>query len=299
MKQSRIFWLLVLVFLTPISIVHANIITKGAQEIVEAITKKGSREAIEELTEYGGREAIEEFLERVAKEGGEEVVERTIRYSQKYGIRAIRAIDNAPVAYVNALDELQETLVERALWAVQRESDTVTSLLLKHGPETLEIVARHRGVGSTLLTTFGDEGIEIGQELVEDHVIMVLRYADDIQGLPAQEKTQILNAILEQPAKVLGFLEKHPKVLLATGGVAAVIAYKDDLLGMDTEIVVGDDGMTKIIKKGFIERITTTITQEFQTPILYISMVVAILLLGWGGIKLWGVYRTERQRHKE
>ena len=109
--------------------VNANMITKGAREIAEAIAKKGGKKATKELAEFGGKKAVKGVLEKAAKEGGDELVGKVIRYGRRFGLSAIKTIDLAPARYIKALDGIPEALVERALWAAQREPAVMTRLL--------------------------------------------------------------------------------------------------------------------------------------------------------------------------
>ena len=179
----------------------ANPITKGVREIAEAIAKKGGKEATQELAEFGGKKAIQEVLEKAAKEGGDELVEKVIRYGRKYGLSAVKTIDNAPALYIKALDGIPETLVERALWAAQREPAAMTRLLSKHGSDALQIAARHRGVGTDIVVKLGDDGVRMANIMSEKQAVILARHADEIAGLPPVQKNQVVDAILSAPAK--------------------------------------------------------------------------------------------------
>ena len=135
--------------------IHANVITKGVQEIIEAISKKGAQEATQELAEFGGKKAIQATLEKAAREGGEELVEKVVKYGRRYAVSAVRVINNVPAHYIKALDGLPEELIERAVWAVQREPEVMTTLVRDYGAEALLIAAKHRGIGGNLVSKLG------------------------------------------------------------------------------------------------------------------------------------------------
>ena len=283
-------YLILLVFYFSANIVVANPVAKGVREIAEAIAKKGGKEAAQELAEFGGKQAIQEVLEKAAKEGGDELVEKVIKYGRKYGLSAVKTIDNAPALYIKALDGIPETLVERALWAAQREPATMTRLLSQHGSDALQIAARYRGVGTDIVAKLGDDGVRMARNLTEDQAVIIARHADDIAGLPSSQKNQVVEAILAAPGRVIDYMEKHPKVFMTAAGITTLVALKDDVLGKDEEITINPDGSTTTRKLGLIERILA----RFQKPVSSVLIVLAVIVGCWGAVKIWGCYRRER-----
>lgn len=267
-----------------------------AQEFIEAITKSGGKEATQELAEFGGKQAVQEVLEKASLEGGDELVERVIWYGKKYGVPAVKAIGNSPTLYIKALDELPESLVERALWAVQRESETVTRLLSQYGSGALLVAARFRGVGTDIVTKLGDDGIRMGRDLTEDQAITLARHADDIAKLPASQRSQVVNAIMSAPNRVIEYMEKHSRVFGTAAGIATLVTLKDEVLGKDEEVIINPDGSKVTRKRGIIERLLDSILDKFNTPLLAIFVMVAIVVGGLGGVKIWGAFQRERAR---
>ena len=282
---------------------HANIITKGVQEIAEAIVKKGGTEAAQELAEFGGKQAIQEVLEKATREGGEELAGKVIRYGRKYGLSAVKTIDNAPALYVKALDEMPETLVERALWAAQREPTVVTRLLSQHGSDALQVAAKYRGVGTDIVTKLGDDGVRMARNVTENQAIVLARYADDIAALPPVRKSQVVDAILSAPGRVIDHMEKHPRVFLTIAGITTLVALKGDVFGNDEVITLNPDGSRTISKRGLVDRILdrvqailTVLLDRFQMILSAILAVPAMILACGGAVKIWGCYRRERVR---
>jgi hypothetical protein len=272
---------------------HANVtITKGVREIIEAISKKGSKKAVQELAEFGGKEAIQATLEKAAREGGEELVEKVVKYGRRYGVSAVRVIDNAPVHYIKALDGLPEKLIERAMWAVQREPEVMTKLVRDYGTDALLIATKHRGIGGDLVRKLGSEGVRLGKALPESQAVVVARHADEIAALPQSQQSRVIEAILAAPARTLDYLEKHPKILFTAAGVGTVIALKDEILGEDKEVKTTPDGTSIVRRRGFAERTL----EQFRKPIVLILSIIAGILALWGLTKIWGVYRLEKLR---
>jgi hypothetical protein len=272
--------------------VNANVITKGVREIAEAIVKKGEKDAIRELAEFGGKQAIQESLEKAAREGGEELVEKIIQYGRKFGLPAIKTIDNAPVLFIKALEGIPEPMVERAIWAAQREPAMITRLLSQYGSDALQIAARYRGVGTDIVAKLGDDGVHMARNLSENQAIILARHADEIADLTATQKNQVVEAILAAPGRVIDYLEKHPKVFLTTVGVTTLVALKDDAFGKDETITINSDGSTTTIKRGFVERLL----DRFQKPLFTVLFLLAAIVACWGAVKIWGCYRRERVR---
>lgn len=293
---------ILLVFCFSAHIVVANPVVKGAREIVEAIVKKGGAKAPKELIEFGGEKAVQEVLKKTAKEGGDELVEKAIKYGRKYGLAAVKTIDNAPALYIKALDGIPEALVERALWAAQREPAIMTRLLSQYGSDALHIAARHRGVGTDIVAKLGDDGVRMARNLSEDQAVILARHADDIAGLPSSQKNQVVEAMLAAPKQVVEYLEKHPKAFLTAGGIIAVVKLKDDVLGDGKEVVIGPDGKPIIgldgkpitRKRGFLERILDQFLDRFHKLVLAVLVIIAVFLGSWCAVKIWGCYRRER-----
>jgi len=280
---------LLAVFAIPL---HANVITKGVQEIIEAISKKGAKEATQELAEFGGKKAIQATLEKAAREGGEELVEKVVKYGRRYGVSAVRVINNAPAHYIKALDGLPEELIERAIWAVQREPSVMTQLVRDYGSDALLIAAKHRGIGGELVSKLGSEGVRLGKALPESQAVVVARHVDQITALPQAQQSRVIEAILTAPARTLDYLEKHPKILLTAAGVGTVIALKDEILGKDEEVQTTPDGISIVRRRGFAERTL----EQFRKPIVIILSIIAGIVALWGLTKIWGVYRLEKLR---
>ena len=268
----------------------ANIVTKGAREIVEELMKKGTKEASKELTEFGGKLAIQNILERASREGGDKLVKEIIRYGKKYGLSSIRTIDSSPAIYIKALNKLPEKMIERALWAAQREPDKMKSLITKYGDDVLFVAAQHRGVGMDIIIKLGNDGVRLSKDLTEKQAVVLARHADEITDLPQQLRSQLIEAMHTAPARVIDYIEKHPKVILSAAGIATLVALKDEVLGKDDEVVVNPDGSKSIHRRGFLERLF----KLFYTPISAILAVIALVVGGWGVVKIWGVQRRER-----
>jgi hypothetical protein len=260
----------------------------AARDLVEVMVREGGREAAAELAEMGGEAAVRGLLKRVASEGGEELVERVAKYGTRYGPEALKAVERSPGRMIRALDGMPPSLVAPAVRAAAREPELTARLVGEYGVDALEVAAKHPGVGAGLAEKLGADGITIGQKLSTDQAVAFARYADDIAARPPGERNELLDAMVKAPSKVLDYLENHPRVLLTTGGVAAIIAAKDNLLG--SPIPSGDHDAPP---PGLIERIVLRGLEKFTVPIVATGVILAggivccvlIRLPGWWKLK--------------
>lgn len=270
---------------------HASLVTSGAKEIAEAIMKQGSKESLQELAEFGGNQAIQEALERVAREGGDELVAKAVKFGKAHGVGAVKTIERAPTLYIKSLEAMPKNLVQRALWAAQRDPLVMERLMALHGPEALDIATRFRGVGAEIMVKLGDNGIRAARGLTESQAVVLARHADDIAVLPGAHRQGVLQALTAAPGRILDYLEQHPRILMTSAGVGTILALKDDMIGVEEE-TINPDGSTRTRKTGFVERIIST----FRTPLMLILALCAAIVGGWGTVKIWGCYRLERVR---
>lgn len=289
MNRYFIFIIILVVLASPVH-TRAGVINKGVEELVEYLTKQASRE----LVAYGGKAAIRETLEKAAREGGDDLVEKVVHYGKRYGVSAVKAIDNGPAVFIESFERMPRDLVTRAVWAVQREPETIKQLIVKHGPDALLVSAKLRGVGMRLIQKFGDDGVRIGKAITEDQSVVLMKHADEIADLPASQRSKMIDMILKTPGKIIDFLEKHPATLKTAAGVTLILSLSDDVLGSHEETIVKPDGSTITIKKGVTDRIMENFHAEFSL----IFIIISVILIGWGLIRIWGRYRKDQLEMK-
>jgi hypothetical protein len=263
-----------------------------ARELVEIMLREGGREAATELAEMGGVVAVRQLLERAMNEGGEELVERIGQYATHYGPSALKAVEPSPCRIIRALDRIPPDLVAPAIRAAAREPGVTARLVAAYGKDALEVAAKHPGVGASLVEKLGSDGITIGQKLTTDQAVMFARYADDIAALPAGDRNRVLDAIMKAPAAVLGFLETHPKVLLTAGGVAVMVAVKDNLFGSTTTSTNGG------APTGLVERVIFGLVNRFAVPLTIVVVIVTGGILCYLAIRLRSVWKLKTPQIK-
>lgn len=278
MKIQHLLPLCALALLLVPSPVHAQAGAAGraALEVMEQLGKRGTTTATRELTELGGEVAVRELLQQAEKEGGEALVKSLSDQATKFGIVALQAAKGAPHIVVPAVEKLPKELMENGLRAIAREPVAMQKLISETGQEALEAAARHPGVGADIVKTLGKEGAETLAKLSDDAAVQLARSAPEIAALPIAQRSSLLAAMKTNTAKVLTFLEKHPKTLLTAAAVTAFLASKDELLGTNGA-------------PGFIERV-------LGEPLRWGGFALAGILFLWGAMRLTFAYRGLRKK---
>ena len=124
---------------------------------------------------------------------------------------------------------------------------------------------------------------ELKKALSTDQAILLSRHADSLASLPTAERSAFLSFIRSSPARSLAWIEKHPRLLLAGSGTAAVIAARKEIFG---------DGE----HRGFLERAGSALYSTFQQPANLVAGGLAAAVLAWASIHLWGTWRHVRKR---
>jgi hypothetical protein len=272
---------------------QGRVVIEGGEALVKQMVKRGGAKAAGEIVEMGGHAAVRETLERAAREGGEQLAARVSRYGVTHGPVALRAFRTSPAKMVAAFDALPENLVRPALQAAAREPDTLVRLVASHGAGALETAARHPGIGSKLIATFGDDGLRLGRNLTTDQAVVVSRHAEEIARLSAPQRAGVMQALSRSPARVVGYLERHPKVLLTAAGVVTIVAMKDEIVGTTQLALDAAGNPIAVAKPGFIERL---VGEPVKQATNLIGLVLASILAGWGAIQLWAVWRLRALR---
>ncbi len=265
----------------------------AAGELVDVMIREGGSEAATELAEMGGEAAVRQVLDRAMEEGGEELVERVTQYGTRYGPSALNAVERSPSRIIGALDGVSPDLVAPAIRAAARDPEVTARLVAAYGKDALVLEAKHPGAGASLAEKLGTDGITIGQGLTTDQAVTFARYADEIAALPAGERNRLLVAMARAPARVLDYLETHPKVLLTAGGVATVIAVKDNMLGGTTPSTNGEAPTP-----GLIERLVFGVADRFVRPVAVVVVILVGGILCHVAIWLWSPWKRKALRRR-
>jgi len=262
-------------------------IRKVAQELAEYIGKKFGREGVQELATLGGKEAVEELLERSTKEGGDALVSKVVSLTQRQGPIAIRVLRLSPKAFADALDGMPDDVARSALRATERDPLQMTKIVQNFGQRGLLTEVKHPGVGASLVSKLGDDGLAISERVTTDQAITLTRYADDIARLPAGDKATAVAALQKAPARIVEFLERNPKFMITAATVGTLVAVSDKALAPTVITEYGPDGKPiRTTSRGPAD----TVSQNAAWPMATVVLIVAIPLAG--AMLLWLLVRV-------
>ena len=270
--------------LAAVTSVHAQggAAVRAAAEIGESILRRGGTEAVEELTKLGGQKAVQEMLEQAVKEGGEALAKQSAKLVEKHGILALKAMQGAPGVVVRAVDGMPAELAEQGLRAIVREPVAMQGMIREFGATALETAAKHPGLAGKISSGLGREGLEMAGKLSTQEAAILARYADDIAKLPAAERASLMGLLKQSPGKVLAWIERHPKLLVAGSVTTAVVMARREIFGEG-----GDPG--------FLERIGGSLYETFKAPVNLFVMVLTGIVGIWGALKMRKVVRAARR----
>ena len=221
-------------------------------------------------------------MEQALREGGETLMKQSAQLVEKHGVLALKAMQGAPGVVVRAVDGMPADLAGQGLRAIVREPAVMQGMVREFGGAALETAARHPGLAARISRGMGSEGLAIARRVSTPEATLLARYADDIAKLPAAERSGIMNLLSRSPGKVLAWIERHPKILIAgTAGTAIVLARRE-LFG---------EGDTP----GFFERIGGSLYETFRAPVNLAAAALAGIVVVWAGLRIRRMTRMVRR----
>lgn len=267
-------------------------LTEVVETMLQQSVKQAGKEAAEQLAEIGGKQAVREIAEKAASEGGEALVGKLATNTSRYGFVVLQGAKESPAVFMRALEGVPESLRGAALAELRREPQLISSLVREGGADALIVAGKNPGTGAQIMRELGGSSAGAVKELTQDQAIQLARHSTGIAKVAdAGQRSQFLQMLAQAPARVLGLLEKNPKVLYTSAGLAAFLASKDQILGTD-ETETGPDGkvVKRVNKTGFIERMFDKGVDKFGKPMMTVawtgSALVCLALAGWLIIKL-------------
>jgi hypothetical protein len=253
---------------------QAALVRKPAVEILEYFTKKGGSQGLKELEEAGGEKAVLEIVERATKQGGDDLAGQVVALTRNQGARALEAVSADPAVMVKALKSVPEDRLVSVLAESARRPDLMAGLVRTHGDDVLLASARHPGVGVQVIEEFGASGLNAAKSLSTDNML-VLGRTKGFGQLPEASKNTLSGLLNRSPLEVVNALT------IIGGGAAIVLTY--DKVDKISDMLIG----TRDKPGPIIEPLVT------YSQILGGCLVAA--LLGYTGIKLWGVWQVTRK----
>ena len=219
-----------------------------AQEIAEIVVRKGSGRAARSLPNGAVKRLCGKSLKmpcvlaaikRCSNSGS------MLRYT---GCLLFKAVKTNPGRLIQVLDDIPESMVGKALAAINHNPAAMNRLVINHGSDALRVAAKLPGIGVDICEGLGSQGIRTALRLEVSQAVQLHRLMPQLSRLEAGQRSRVLDMISEAPARVLSFLEKHPRLLLTSAGVTVLINYREAIVGGD-EIVENPDGTKQVISK--------------------------------------------------
>lgn len=252
-----------------------------ATELAEAAIKKM---AANELAAIGGDAAVRTVISKAAAEGGEAAARQVATLCERFGPAAVQALKAAPARLAKSLGAMPDDLVQAAVNAAGREPELIAKLVAELGDDALIVAAKHPGVGTGIATKLGKDGVALAKQLPTTDAVRLARAADEIAAVAPAERAAVFAKLQRTGGKALDYLERHPRILATTAGVAVFLAVKDELLG------------TKDVP-GFIERITATTLGMFRSPLSVLLLAVSALIFARVAFVVVKIVRFRRGQH--
>ncbi len=246
-------------------------------EIAETVARKLAQSSAKELAEVGGDAAVRAVITKAAAEGGETAARQVAALCERFGPSAVQAMKASPARLAQSLSAMPEDMVAAAVRAASREPELVAKLVGQFGDDALLVAAKHPGVGTGIAGKLGADGIALAKQLPTNDAIRLARVADDIAAVASTERPAVMAKLQRAGGKALDYLERHPRILATTAGVAVFLAVKDDLLGTKDA-------------PGLVERTVAV----FRNPLSVFLVAIAALIFARVGFIVVRIVRYRR-----
>ena len=254
---------------------QGSLIRRPLVEILEYFAERSGREGLKELEEVGGEKAVREIVERATTQGGDDLARQVVTLTRKQGARALEAVSADPAVMVKALSSVPEGRLVSVVAEASRRPGVMAGLVRAHGDEVLLASARHPGVGLQVIEEFGAGGLQAAKALTTDEVL-VLGRTKGFGQLPEAAKQTLSSLLNRHPLEVVN-------ALIVIGGGTAIVLTADKVNRI-ADIVIGTSD-----KPG-------RIIEPVVTYVWIAGGCMAAILLGYAGIKLWGVWHVTRAK---
>ena len=270
-------------------------VKKVVVELAEIITRKGST-AIRELSEMGGEKALKEIAGEVAETGGEKALIQLQKLTAEHGVAGIRALKQNPVRMLNALHDVPESMMGRAIAAVNHNPATLNRLVTDYGSEALKVAVKHPGIGTDVAERLGRDGVAAALRLKTPQMIQLHRISPLLSQLAAAQQKPVMDMLTKAPERILSLLERHPNVLMTAAGVTVLINYRDALLG-GSDLFQNPDGTWGVTSRpGMLERTVGKVleSEPVKTGIIQIFSVLGLIIFMRGLISMRAAVQRQR-----
>ena len=283
--------------------VVAPAVREGARELIgAALGRFAARDAAtalaDEVAKLGGKTAVEQFSARIAEDGGDAALGRAAHLIEEFGPAALTALAKIPrpASVLKVLDDLSPEEARRAIGYLGRADGVALAESTKRfGAAALRLELQHPGVGTKIAQDLGADGIAVARQLPTDQAIVFARKSSEIAALPEAQRTTLLARAARHASDFVDFLENHPRFVFTVAATTILLEEKDRIFG-GTKIALDSHGVpVAVVTPGLFERLFQTTFAGLQNAILApAGLAIALLIGGWGAIKLLFLYRRHR-----
>jgi hypothetical protein len=283
--------------------VVAPAVREGARELIDAaLGRFAARDAAaalgDEVAKLGGKTAVEELSTRIAEDGGDAALGRAAHYIEEFGPAALTTLEKIPhpARVLEALDDLSPEEARRAIGYLGRaDGGPLAEATKRFGVAALKLELKHPGIGAKIAGDLGADGIAVAKQLPTDRAIVLARKSSEIAALPEAQRTALLVQAARHASDFVDFLESHPRFVFTAAATTVLLEEKDRIFG-GTRIALDAHGVpVAVVTPGLFERLFQTTFAGLQNAILApVGLAIALLVGGWGAIKLLFLYRRHR-----
>ena len=195
---------------------------------------------------------------------------------------------------VRAFDELPQHMLKPAMWAIERDPERMTQLIVQYGKRVLEAEVQHPGLGGTFIQQFGEDGFAIAHKVSTDQLMVLARHGTDIAQLPGQVRTNVLEAIKRAPGAVVTLLNNNPGFTIPMATAGTIIAVADQALEKSVEREVRPDGTVIERERAPLELVPDHVFTPIKTIVLALGITLTTALALWCAVHLWTVWQRSQ-----
>jgi len=278
-------------------------VREGARELIDAaLGRFAARDAAgalaDQIAKLGGKTAVEEFSSRIAEDGGDAAIARAAHVIEEFGPAALTTLAKMPhpASVLEVLGDLSPEEARRAIGYLGRaDGEALADATKRFGAAALKLELQHPGVGAKIAEDLGADGIAVARQLPTDRAIILARKSSEIAALPEAQRTALLAKAARHAYDFVDFLESHPKFAFTVAATTVLLEEKDRIFG-GTKIALDAHGVpVAVVTSGLFERLFQTTFAGLQNAVLApVGLAIALLIGGWGAIKLLFLYRRHR-----
>lgn len=184
------------------------------------------------------------FSHEIAEEGIGRLEPRVAAAVQRFGDDAVVAVRQAGPKIGLALIErhgppaarILERFGDDGARLLATEGETAVRLYAAHGEDAIRVMLQHRGIGGTVVSAFGREGIRAARSLSPDGAVHLVTLAPQIRA--SSRAGEILGVIERYGDRACAFLWRNKGVVFSTALLAAFLSDPEPYLIGTRQLVI-------------------------------------------------------------